>query len=86
MRRYVAFMSGLAHITLPNSKLEAYVKGGKNGLIIAADTAAVSTLGHITEYPSHQETIALQIPTAGGVAPAHRVLHGGACLGSEMVL
>lgn len=79
-------MSGLAHITLPNSNLEAYVQGGKNGLIIAADTAAVSTLGHITEYPSKQETIALQIPTAGGVAPAHTVLHEGACLGSEMLL
>ncbi len=79
-------MSGLANITLPNSNAQATVRGGKYGLIIAADTAAVSTLGHITEYPSNQETIALQIPTLDGVVPAHRVLHGGACSGSEMML
>ena len=79
-------MSGLAHITLPTSKDEVYVEGGKYGLIIAADTAAVSALGHNTTYPSNQETIALQIPTAAGVVPAHKVLHGGACSMTEMVL
>ncbi|KAL9116629.1 MAG: hypothetical protein Q9187_006845 [Circinaria calcarea] len=84
--QYVAFVSGLAHISLPDSAQEAWVRGGKNGLIIAADTAAVSKDGHITEYPSDRETVALQIPTLGGEVPAHRVLHEGACRRDEMML
>ena len=79
----MAFVSGLAHITIPNSTQQVWVRGGKHGLIIAADTAAVSTYGHITGYPSDQETVALQIPTAGGKAPEHRVLHESACWRDE---
>lgn len=78
LERWVSFLSGLAHITLPNSTVEAYVPGGKNGFIFAADTAAVSSLGHLTNYPSNFETIALQIPT-GGTIPQHNVLHSGPC-------
>ena len=73
-------------MTLPNSEDEAWIRGGKNGLIIAADTAAVSEEGHITSYPSKKETLALQIPTADGLLPMHRVLHQGACRKSEMVI
>ena len=76
--RWVAFLSGLAHITLPDSNVEAFVTGGKNGFIFAADTAAVSTKGHLTNYPSNSETIALQIPT-GGTIPQHNVLYSGPC-------
>src|SRR6266436_6090503 len=78
LERWVAFLSGLAQITLPNSTVEAYVPGGKHGFIFAADTAAVSELGHSTNYPSSHKTIALQIPT-GGIIPQHKVLFSGPC-------
>ncbi|TFY61158.1 hypothetical protein EVG20_g7161 [Dentipellis fragilis] len=78
--QFVVFLSGLAHITLPNSTDEAWVAGGRNGVIIAVDTTDVSTFGHITEYPSGDETLALQIPTANGTTPGHKVVHAGPCL------
>ncbi|KAH9991733.1 hypothetical protein BJV77DRAFT_1068163 [Russula vinacea] len=81
--QWVAFLTGLAHVTLANSSVEAYIPGGKNGLIFAADTAAVSALGHSTNYPSNSETIALQIPT-GGTIPQHNVLHSGPCTLNEL--
>ncbi|KAF8493995.1 hypothetical protein F5888DRAFT_1721520 [Russula emetica] len=81
--QWVAFLSGLAHITLPNSTVNAYVPGGKNGLIFAADTAAVGASGHSTNYPSNSETIALQIPT-GGTIPQHNVLYSGPCKPAEL--
>lgn len=54
--QWVAFTSGLAHLTLPNSTDEAWVKGGKHGLIIAADIKAFNSTGHITVYPSDETT------------------------------
>jgi len=81
--RYVAFLSGLAHITLPHSNHEAYILGGKHGLIIAADTAAVSARGHMTNYPSDSETTAMQLETRDGKVPLHRVLHAGPCFRNE---
>ncbi|KAI0050476.1 hypothetical protein FA95DRAFT_1581180 [Auriscalpium vulgare] len=77
--QWVSFVSGLAHVTLPNSTAEAWVVGGPHGLIVATDTAAVSTYGHISVYPSFEETRTLQIPTAGGAIPGHTVLHDGPC-------
>lgn len=74
------------HITLPDSTQEAWIRGGKNGLVISADIAAISKDGHITEYPSNEETVALVIPTLGGEVPGHSVLHDGPCLGDEMML
>lgn len=82
--RWVVFLSGLAHITLPNSTAEAYIPGGKNGAILALDTADVSSLGHITKYPSQESTVALQIPLGQGGIPGHAVLHDGACKGVEL--
>jgi hypothetical protein len=82
--RYVVFLSGLAHVTFPNSTEEAWILGGRHGLIIAADTAAVSALGHITTYPGREETIAMQIPTADGLVPPHSVLYPGPCKGAEL--
>ena len=73
------FIAGLAHVTLPDSEDDVWIRGGENGLIIAADVAAVSRSGHITNYPSKRETLAIQIPTKGGLLPRHRVLHKGAC-------
>ncbi|KAJ5987952.1 hypothetical protein N7481_003162 [Penicillium waksmanii] len=82
--RWVVFLSGLAHITLPNSTADAYIPGGKNGAILALDTADVSSLGHITKYPSQESTVALQIPLGQGGIPGHAVLHDGACKGVEL--
>lgn len=83
--RWVVFLSGLAHITLPNGTDEAWVRGGRNGMILAVDTASVSTFGHNTTYPSKENTIALQIPVEGGVMPNHTVLHGGPCAHGEQM-
>ena len=83
LSRIVAFLSGLAHITLPvpaygNSTLdEAWVVGGANGLIIAVDVVGS---GHITTYPSDQATVALQVPLESEEAlPAHGVVALGPC-------
>ncbi|KAI0398740.1 hypothetical protein F4802DRAFT_592232 [Xylaria palmicola] len=83
--QWVVFMSGLAYITLPDdAATSAYVAGGQFGLIFAADTSDVSTKGHRTQYPGVTETVALQIPTADGKVPKHKVLHMGACSISEI--
>ena len=86
MFRWVAFMSGLAHITLPDDPdCEAYVTGGEFGLILAVDTADVSTNGHITTYPGITETTSLEIPIKDGVVPPHNVLHKGPCKAPEVM-
>jgi hypothetical protein len=82
--RWVVFLTGLAHITIPNTTAQAFVTGGKDGVIFAADVAAVSSSGHSTNYPSNAETIALQIPT-GGAIPQHNVLHPGPCSPGEII-
>ncbi|KAH9892960.1 hypothetical protein F4778DRAFT_749022 [Xylariomycetidae sp. FL2044] len=83
--QWVVFTSGLAYITLPNDEAtSAYVVGGEFGLIFAGDTAAVSTVGHHTQYPGVTETIALQIPTTNGEIPSHCVLHMGSCTAEEV--
>lgn len=77
-------MSGLAVISLPNFTATATIYGGGNGLILAADTKNVSTLGHRTVYPSKEETVVIQIPTRDNEIPTHRVLHAGPCKRNEM--
>lgn len=88
--QWVVFLSGLAHITLPEASLpitnssslnstqtfatEAWVVGGIYGTILALDVANASALGHNTAYPSGEETRALQIPTAGGQIPNHTII------------
>ena len=57
--RLVAFLSGVVHVTLPNSTEEAWITGGKFGLIVAADRDASD--GHISRYPSAEDTVALQV-------------------------
>ena len=47
-----------------------------NPVIVAVDTEGP---GHVTEYPTDVETVALQIPFAGGKIPQYKVLHGGVC-------
>ena len=76
-------ISGLVHISLPNSTTEAWIQGGKYGFILAADTKAVSKSGHITEFPGGDDTVIAQFPITGGELPAHVVLYEGPCgLGS----
>lgn len=84
--RWVIFLSGLAHITLPHSGKEAWIRGGKEGAILALDTAKVSGDGHITKYPSDEVTVAMQLPLQGKKVPGHQILHGGACKGEEVSL
>ncbi|KAJ5564319.1 hypothetical protein N7513_000561 [Penicillium frequentans] len=85
LKQWVIFMSGLANITLPNSTTSALVQGGKNGAILALDTADVSSLGHVTKYPSNESTIVLEIPLGEEGIPGHTVLHSGACGGAELL-
>ncbi|KAF1813266.1 hypothetical protein P152DRAFT_457633 [Eremomyces bilateralis CBS 781.70] len=79
----VHFTAGLAHVTLPdvqrNSKTEAWVKGGRDGLIVATDTTG---RGHVTEYPLRQQTVAIQLPLVGGVEAlgGYRKVGDGPCL------
>jgi hypothetical protein len=84
--QYVAFLSGLAHVTVPGkgTNTSVFVQGGANGIIFAADTAAVSSSGHTTVYPSGEDTRVLQIPTLGGAIPQHTVLHAGPCLACDL--
>ena len=83
--RYVVFIYGLAHLTLPDSKDEAWVLGGINGLILATDTKDVSVKGHITTYPSDETTVAIAFVTEGGSIPEHKVLHNGGCRPEELI-
>ncbi|KAH8163478.1 hypothetical protein CIB48_g4769 [Xylaria polymorpha] len=83
--QWVVFLSGLAYITLPGDpSTSVFITGGQFGLIYVADTSDVSKEGHRTQYPGITETIALQIPTAGGQVPKHDLVHEGPCSISEI--
>ena len=98
--RLVAFLSGVAHITLPNSTDDVWITGGKFGVIVVADRNGSD--GHISQYPSAEDTVALQvswshlrvrkwvlterkIPFKDGVVPEHRVLRNKPCRWEEMI-
>ncbi|KAF3040667.1 hypothetical protein E8E12_002767 [Didymella heteroderae] len=77
----VHFVSGLAHITLPNdASKELWIVGGAGGLLIAADTTGS---GHITRYPSDQETVGILAPFGGGRIPGYEIVKEGACQGLQ---
>lgn len=80
--RFSILLSGLIHITLPSSSYEAWVTGGRYGIIYADD---VNTTGHHTTFPSGDETVLLGIPTADGKQPEHMVLHEGPCGWEDLV-
>lgn len=91
--RLVAFLSGLAHVTLPfptsknDSLNELWVLGGENTFLIAVDTEGD---GHKTTYPSDQTTVILQIPFKSiSDMPSHEVVAPGPCYfapsGSQIV-
>ena len=81
--RYAVFVAGAATISIPGSKVVAHIKAGKNGLVFAADTAALSSVGHVTVFT--KETFLMQIPTANGTVPEHTVLYEGPCKGKELM-
>ena len=77
----VHFLSGVAHITLPDdASQELWLVGGVGGLLFAADTTGT---GHITTYPSDQETVGLVAPFEGGRVPGYEVVREGACGGLQ---
>jgi len=77
----VHFLSGVAHVTAPqDDSISLWLVGGKSGLLFAVDTAGA---GHITRYPSDQDTVAITAPFAGGKVPDHEVLSDGPCLGMQ---
>ena len=80
--RYAFFLTGSAIVSIPNSTQSATIGAGKNGLVFAADTAAVSSTGHITAFL--EDTILIQIPLRDGVAPKHTILHDGGCRGEDL--
>ncbi|RYP27930.1 hypothetical protein DL767_007457 [Monosporascus sp. MG133] len=71
---FFVLLSGLANVTLPEERDDLWIKAGFNGFMIAADNVGD---GHFTEYPSDEQSIALQTPFANGVLPAHRVIKIG---------
>ncbi|KAF2621200.1 hypothetical protein BU25DRAFT_416302 [Macroventuria anomochaeta] len=77
----VHFLSGLAHITLPDDpSQDLWLVGGAGGLLFAADTTGS---GHITTYPSDHETVGLLAPFESGRVPGYEVLQSGACSGLQ---
>lgn len=79
-------LSGLAHISVPDEEESAFVTGGEFGMLFAGDLAELGGgVGHRTAYPGLTETVILQLPIGGNVAPAHTVLHAGPCKAGEVV-
>ncbi|KAF2824695.1 hypothetical protein CC86DRAFT_371253 [Ophiobolus disseminans] len=77
----VHFFSGFAHVTLPHDdSVGLWFVGGKGGLGFALDTTGT---GHITTYPSDQETLIITAPFADGIVPEHEVLNEGPCGGKQ---
>lgn len=82
-------MSGLVYITTPNSGLpdwqnSAYFSPGKTGWLIAADLKEIAAKGHITSFPSADQTVIAQFPVANNQPPAHKVLHAGPCMSTDL--
>jgi hypothetical protein len=77
----VHFLSGVAHVTLPQDPfVDLWIVGGTSGLLFAVDTTGP---GHVTRYPSDQETVSITAPFAQGIVPEYTVLKHGPCLGVQ---
>ena len=88
--RFSIVLSGLVHFKLPSSSLgpsksEAWIEGGRYGLVIAADISSQSRLGHFAEFPGDAATVLVQVPTANGEVPEHDILYAGPCGWEEMI-
>ncbi|RSL38168.1 hypothetical protein CEP53_015112, partial [Fusarium sp. AF-6] len=82
--QFVLVLSGVAHVTLPNSTDEVWIHGGRDSLIIAVDTAEVSAHGHLTAFPGPDPTVMMQIPFRGWSSLRPTTLHLGPCQVAEM--
>lgn len=71
-------------MTLPTHDVSAYLSG-EFGLIFAADTVGLSSLGHRTQYPGMTETVSISLPTKDGEIPSHMLLHYGPCAKKDVV-
>ncbi|KHN95780.1 uncharacterized protein MAM_06392 [Metarhizium album ARSEF 1941] len=83
--QYVLFISGLAHISLYKGRDEAWIQGGKYGLLIAADTADLTEHGHLTRYPSAADTVSVTFQIKDRQSFKYSLLHQGPCTQDEMV-
>ncbi|RYP47113.1 hypothetical protein DL768_006787 [Monosporascus sp. mg162] len=84
--RCVAFISGLAYITLPDDDTTCtHISGGEFGLIFERTSAEVGGKGHRTQYQGITETIALVMPAVDAQVPGHSLLHMGPCSVEEAV-
>ncbi|KAK6205839.1 Chitin synthase, class 3 [Pestalotiopsis sp. IQ-011] len=81
--QWVIFITGLAHVTLPRSSDQAWISGGKYGLLWAGDLAGASGQGHRTFY--HEQTVGLILPARHGREPEHSVVRQGACLPQDLL-
>ncbi|KAI9747386.1 MAG: hypothetical protein M1815_004271 [Lichina confinis] len=77
--QFVIFPTGLSKATVPGSDDYAWVAGGGNGLVLAADTAEVSRDGHTTIYPSNEATVGYALPIPGNKPPTPLDYVNGAC-------
>ena len=75
-------ISGLLHITLEDSKDEAWITGGRYGLLFANDD---NTTGHTAHFSSHDETVLQLSSMAKGFVPKHKFLHNGQCRWNELI-
>jgi hypothetical protein len=77
----VHFISGLAHVTLPQDPAtDLWIVGGRGGVLFAVDTTGE---GHVTSYPSDAETVAIIAPFEDGVVPEFSVVKEGPCGGLQ---
>jgi hypothetical protein len=77
----VHFLSGVAHVTVPQDEsLNLWLVGGKSGFLFALDTAGT---GHVTRYPSDEETVAITAPFSEAKVPDHELLFQGPCSGMQ---
>lgn len=77
----IHFLSGVAHVTLPEDpQQDLWIVGGVGGLLFATDTTGS---GHITTYPSDQQTVAIAAPFEGGIVPGYEVVREGSCEGVQ---
>ncbi|KAI9747111.1 MAG: hypothetical protein M1815_004616 [Lichina confinis] len=78
--QFVIWTSGLAKVTIPDSKDVAWMEGGGNGLLLAADTKdVVEDDGHITTYPSREQTVAFALPLPDDKPPVPISYEAGPC-------
>ncbi|KAJ7483283.1 hypothetical protein FB451DRAFT_1129183 [Mycena latifolia] len=84
--QYVIILTGAGELSFPSADLSEWSLGGNYTLVagdilIAADTAAVSTTGHNSVWQAGTST--LQMPFAGDI-PSHVVLYDGGCARPHM--